>query len=92
MQDQINQLKNDLAKLQQDFQNLKDATSIPKDVQDALTTRLGLTSLTNLIAKTGTGTAGSTVVYNAFPVTVPANPSGTLTVKVKGVTYNILLK
>lgn len=47
---------------------------------------------TGSITQTGTTSAGNTTVYNAFPVTVPANPTGCLTVVAKGITYNLLYK
>lgn len=69
------------------IQAMKAGYSFPKDISDAILSRLG-----SGLVSSGTGSAGATTVYGAFPVTVPANPSGTITVIINGTTYNLLYK
>jgi hypothetical protein len=69
------------------IQSMRAEYSFPKDISDAILSRLG----TGIVA-TGTGSPNSQTVFGSFPVTVPANPSGTITVIIGGVTYNLLYK
>lgn len=66
---------------------MKAGYSFPKDISDAIVSRLGL----GLVA-TGSGSPNSQTVYGSFPVTVPANPSGAITVIINGTTYSLLYK
>lgn len=72
--------------LEDQIKQLTAASSFPRDVQNAITTRFGFLSIGK------TGSAGNTSSYAAFPVIVPANPSGTLEIISGGKTYNVLLK
>lgn len=87
---QIAALQNTVDELVLAISQLGQANMIPRDIETAFTQRLGTDQA---LSSTGTtGAAGTPVVYAAFPVTVPANPSGTLPIVVKGITYNVLLK
>lgn len=69
------------------IQNMKAGYSFPKDISDAILSRLGAG-----LVSTGTGSAGSQTVYGSFPVTVPANPSGTVKVIIGNTIYELLYK
>ena len=80
------QIQEKLNDLQSQLDLLKSSSTIPRDVETAFIERLAGLSATAM------GTAGNTVSNSAFPVVVPANPSGTLAVLYKGQVYNLLYK
>lgn len=69
--------------------SLARSSTIPRDIETAFAARLG--TGTALIS-TGTGSAAGTSSYAAFPVVVPANPSGTVKVTIGTTPYELLLK
>ncbi len=82
LQKQIDELKAQVNLLTQ-------SSTIPRDVQTAFAERLATISVT------GTSTAltqSVSVPSTPTNITVPAQPSGTLTVEYKGVVYNLLYK
>lgn len=80
-------LQAQIDELKATIDSMKAGYSFPKDISDAIISRIGTG-----IVSTGLGSPNSQTVYNAFPVTVPANPSGTITVVINGTTYNLLYK
>ena len=84
IQSQIDELNVQIAELKQSLDSLSNSATIDRNLETALQERLG--------TPIDVSTAGATVVVGSFPVTVPANPSGTLTVRFRGVTYNLLYK
>lgn len=91
MNPQIQFLQKQIDVLQKKLDTLANSSTIDRNVETAFTERLGSTFLTT----TGTGTATTqSVAVNTVPttITVPAQPSGTLTVTFKGTTYNLLYK
>ena len=85
----MEQLQKQIDELKMEIDRLKSSNSIPRDIQTAFDERLNLKSK---LEGTGTGSTGATPIYAAFPVTVPANPSGTLKVTFNGITYELLYK
>lgn len=92
LQRQIQELKKQLNDLSTKYDNLCDDSTIPLNIDQAFRSRLGGGSSGLYVIGTGGSSAGSTTIYNAFPVTVPANPSGCITVTWNGQTYNLLYK
>lgn len=87
MQEIVNDLLQRIATLEREMSNLKASSTIPLPIDQAFRGRF------KFIASVSAGSAGSTTVYNAFPVTVPANPSGTLVVQLPdGTTKELLCK
>lgn len=75
--------------LQRQLDSLKSSSTIDRNVETAFIERLGTISVS------GTSTATTqNILIPATPatITVPAQPSGTLTVTYKGSTYNLLYK
>lgn len=86
---EIENLKRSIEELSQKFDSLTNYNTIPFDVQEAFTLRLPVPNVT------GTSTADTqTIALTGNPqnITVPAQPSGTLTVISNGVTYQLLYK
>jgi hypothetical protein len=78
--------------LQEQIELLKRSSSIPRDMETAFSERLGIATK---LSGTGTTTASTqSVSIPATPtsITVPAQPSGALTVTYNGATYNLLYK
>lgn len=91
MHPEIQFLQKQIDDLQKKINQFSNSSTIERNVETAFTERLGATFL----ATTGTGTAPTqSVAVNTVPttITVPAQPSGTLTVTFKGKTYNLLYK
>lgn len=89
MEADIIYIQKQLNDLQKRLDSLASSTTIDRNVETAFVERLGNT----FIAPTGTGTAATqNKAINTTPttITVPAQPSGTLVVKYKGTTYNLL--
>lgn len=82
-------LQTQIDELKAQIQQLKSANTIPRDIETAFVERL---NFGDKLEGQGTGSAGTTSVYNGFPVTVPANPTGTLLVEFNGITYELLYK
>lgn len=72
---------------------LENSALIPRNVETALKERLNIPIIAagTLVASNTAGITGPTV-YNAFPVTVPAAPSGSLQVTYAGATYFLLYR
>lgn len=87
---EIQQLKKEIEELKAWKKSLESSHSIPLEIDQAFRDRLS--GLGSDLSVTGTGTPGSTSAYGAFPVTVPANPSGTLKVVFNATTYELLYK
>lgn len=84
-------LQKQILDLQKKLDNLGNSSALDRNVETAFAERLGNT----FIAPTGTSTAATqNISVNTTPttITVPAQPSGTLTVTYKGTTYNLLYK
>lgn len=82
----ITDLQRQISDLQSQINAMQTSNGLPRDLETALNERL------NFLLSTGTGATGGTSSFNAFPVVVPATPSGTLSVSVNGVTYNLLYR
>lgn len=92
MNPEIQQLYAELANLKQKIDNLSHSSTIDRNIETALTERFGLDFK---IIGTGTGSASTqsvSVPSTPTNITVPAQPSGTLTVTYKGTTYSLLYK
>lgn len=80
-----------IEQLERMVDSLANSALIPRDVETAFNERLRIDKkLEATIA--GTGSATAATVYGAFPVTAPAQPSGTLQVVYNGTTYELLYK
>jgi hypothetical protein len=80
-------LQKQIDNLQAQLDQLKRSNSIPREIETAFAERLGS------MQASGTGSATTqsvSVPSTPTNITVPAQPSGTLTVKVGSVTYNLL--
>lgn len=92
MNPQIEQLYKELDTLKQKIDNFYRSSTIDRNVETAFVERLGLG---NGLSGTGTVSAGTQSIHIAATpadITVPAQPSGALTVVYKGTTYNLLYK
>ena len=78
-----------IERLEAVLDSLTRSNSIPRNIETAFAERLG-TGVS--LVSTGTGTAGSTSSFSAFPVIVPANPSGTVKVSIGGTVVELLKK
>lgn len=86
---EIEDLRRSIEELSKKFDSLTNYNTIPFDVQEAFAARLPVPSIT------GTGTADTqTIALSGNPqnITVPAQPSGALTVIFNGITYELLYK
>lgn len=95
MQPDIQQLIQRITDLENKVTKLYSSSTIDRYVETAFLERLGLTNLASAIDGTGTTTAGTqSVAVPSTPtnITVPAQPSGALTVTYKGTIYNLLYK
>ena len=87
----LQQLQQQIDELKQKIENLYRSSTIDRNVETALIERLGNT----FPSATGIGSATTqsvSVPSTPTNITVPAQPSGTLTVTYKGTTYNLLYK
>lgn len=76
-----------IEKLEKMIQDLSSSNTIPLSFDQALKGRGFLVSIGN------TGTAPTQVINTSgATATVPAQPSGTIAIMVKGTTYNLLYK
>lgn len=87
LEQKIDMLAKQVSSLSQVIDSLSNSSMIPRDIENAFAERLPFIN-----ASLGTGTPGATVSFSSFPVVVPANPSGTLLVRVGGVPYALLYK
>lgn len=88
--DQLNSLIKRISDLENIVSSLRNSASIPRDIQTALTTRLAFISSSGT---TGTANTQSVSVPSTpTNITVPAQPSGTIAITVKGTVYNVLYK
>jgi hypothetical protein len=74
---------------------LKRSSSIPRDVENAFVERLGTRNISSAVIGSGTTNAQTqniTITSTPQTITVPAQPSGALSVTFNGVTYNLLYK
>lgn len=86
----LQQLQKQLDAMQKQIDSLSNSSTIDRNVETAFIERL---KSSFFIAPTGTGTAATqNKAINTTPtvITVPAQPSGTLTVTYNGTTYNLL--
>ena len=91
MNPDLKQLNDRIEKLEKLVGNLSRSSSIDRNVETAFTERLS-NAFPNI---TGTGSASTqnvSVPSTPTSITVPAQPSGTLAIKYKGSTYNLLYK
>lgn len=91
MKPDIQFLQKQINDLQTILDGLSNSSTINRNIETAFTERLNGT----FIAPTGTSTAPTqSISVPSVPttITVPAQPSGTLTVVYKGITYNLLYK
>lgn len=92
MNPDLQKLYDELAILKKKIDNFSQSSTIDRNVETALTERLALSTK---IIGTGTTTASTqsvSVPSTPTNITVPAQPSGALTVTYKGTTYNLLYK
>ena len=85
---QFNEMKREL-------DALKSAISLNPDIETCFRERLGIIDFTTVVKGTGTTTASTQgILLSGDPqsITVPAQPSGALTVTYLGTTYNLLYK
>jgi len=90
--DELQSFQSQIDALQKKLNNLYSSSTIDRNVETALTERL---SSSFFAQPTGTSTAPTqSIGIAAVPtnITVPAQPSGTLTVTYNGTTYNLLYK
>lgn len=95
MNPEIQQLYTELNNLKQKIDQLYRSSTIDRNVETALIERLGLTNISSAVNGSGTTTASTqsvSVASTPTNITVPAQPSGALTVTYKGTTYNLLYK
>lgn len=92
MNPDIQQLYTELNNLKQKIDNFSMSSSIDRNVETAFIERLGLGNAVNGTGTTTAGTQSVSVSSTPTNITVPAQPSGALTVTYKGVTYNLLYK
>jgi len=85
----MDKLQEQINNLQAQLDLLKSSNTIPRDIETAFTERLPVLKATGLDTATT-----QNIAISATPITivVPAQPSGTLTVKFNGVIYNLLYK
>lgn len=89
MNPDIQFLQKQIDDLQKKINQFSNSSTIDRNVETAFGERLTST----FMAPSGTGVAGTqNKAINTTPtvITVPAQPSGTLTVVFKGTTYNLL--
>lgn len=87
--EQIKKMQDDIATLMAFKESLERSNTIPLDIDQAFRGRL------MALQATGTGTASTqSIVLTGNPqtITVPAQPSGVVTVTVSGITYQLLYK
>lgn len=93
MNPDIQQLYTELATLKQKIDQFYRYSAIDRNVETALIERLGLGNIVSAVNGTGTTTAATqNIVLTGNPqtITVPAQPTGALTITYKGTTYNLL--
>ena len=91
MNNDISTLQARVEKLEALINTLVQTTNIPRDYETALTERLS----NSFLNATALGTAATqNILINSTPttITVPAQPTGTLSVIYKGVVYPLLYK
>lgn len=91
MNQDIEELYKRVAELQQIMKNMFGSSTIPRNIETALAERLS-NSFPVIIGTSTASTQSVSVASTPTSITVPAQPTGTLTVTYKGITYNLLYK
>lgn len=92
LKNQIDMAIQNLMQLSQRVDSLYASNSFPRDVETAIRERINFDVA---LFKTGTTTAGTqniNLTGNVQTITVPAQPSGAVTVDINGTSYSLLYK
>lgn len=73
-----------------EIENLKRSSTIPRDIETALRERLGIGVSIFGVSTGSASTQAIGLTGNPQTITVPAQPSGVITVTFNGNTYNLL--
>lgn len=95
MNPDIQQLNKRIEEIEMKIEKLYRSSTIDRNIETAFLERLGLTNIGSAVNGAGTTTAGTqsvSVPSTPTNITVPAQPSGALTITYKGTTYNLLYK
>lgn len=92
MNQELQQLYDEFNILKQKIDAFYRSSTIDRDVETAFIERLGIGNAVNGSGTTTAGTQTIGITSTPMNITVPAQPSGALTVTYKGIVYNLLYK